>query len=53
MSAGSTIGSPPAITVTHDTSNKRFIVQSNGQPYGTYNVEIISGRYAIDVEWLL
>ena len=53
MSAGSTIGSPPAITVTHDSSNKRFIVQSNGQPYGTYNIEIVSGRYAIDVEWLL
>ena len=53
MSAGSTIGSPPAITVTHDTSNKRFIGSSDGQPYGTYNVEIISGRYAIDVEWLL
>ena len=53
MSAGSTIGSPPAITVTHDSSNKRFLVQSNGQPYGTYSVEIVSGRYAIDVEWLL
>tara|TARA_A100000171_G_scaffold10080_2_gene7729 strand:- start:6503 stop:8587 length:2085 start_codon:yes stop_codon:yes gene_type:complete len=53
MSAGSTIGSPPAITVTHDTSNKRFIVKSNGQPYGTYSVEIVSGRYAIDVEWLV
>ena len=53
--AGSTHGSLPDFAITHDSSNKRFIVSigTSTSGWGTADVTIQVGRYQKQIEWLV
>lgn len=53
--AGSTQGSLPDFAISHDTTNKRFIVSigTSTSGWGTADVTIQVGRYQKQIEWLV